>query len=85
VDISEVKTTIGRGSQAAEQAQATMAECADRIGEARRLTGVTQGSEHERVKLGRTRLKEAAAEARRVRDLLAAGARAAEEFRQALG
>jgi hypothetical protein len=85
MSIEDVKATVARGGQAAEQAQATMAEVGDRIDEARRLAVATEGSEHEKVRLGRVRLKEAGAEARRVFGLLGAGVRAADEFGRALG
>jgi hypothetical protein len=85
MNIEEVKATIGRGNQIAGQAQATMADVGDRIGDAGGLVGVTRGSEHMKVRLGRERLKEARAEAQRVFDLLGSGTRAADEFGRALG
>lgn len=85
MNIDQVKATIGRASQGAGQVRAVMAEVSDRIGEAGGLVAVTHDSQHEKVRLGQARLKEARAETRHAYDLLGSAVRAAEEFGGALG
>jgi hypothetical protein len=85
MNIDEIKKTIGHGTRVAGHAQANMAAVGDRIDEGRRLAAATRSSGHEQLELGRARLEQAAAEAKRAFDLLATAARAAEEFRRALG
>lgn len=86
MSIEDAKATIGEGNHSAEEAALPFHAVAAQAGDlAVALASATQGSSHETVRRGLSRLGEARSEAERVEGLLRSGVDAAREYMQVLG
>ncbi len=80
MDVGQVKSTIGLGTAAADEARTIMVEVADNIGRAQALAVVTRGSSHPDVLRGYGGLNRAGVEAIRVIGLLGTAVSAADAY-----
>ncbi|MEQ4303893.1 hypothetical protein ABNF97_21350 [Plantactinospora sp. B6F1] len=81
MDITQVKATISRGNQAAQDGSVLVQEVRDRTAQALTSAAATaHDSTHDEAEAGLKRLKEAIKEASRVAELLGSGADAATEY-----
>ena len=81
MDLRQVKATIDRGGQAANDGIDLIREVQDRIDQAQSLAASTvHDSTHSEVEAGLSKLREAMKEAPRVAGLLFSGAAAAREY-----
>ncbi|MGX7670213.1 hypothetical protein [Plantactinospora sp. DSM 117369] len=81
MDIAQVKATISRANEAANNGRALIQEVRDRAEQARTLADATaHDSSHKEVEVGLKKLREALKEPPRVAELLQSGAEAASEY-----
>lgn len=82
--IAEVRATVARGVESADQARETLIAVRDQIRHAQQLATVTHDSANERVRLGHSLVGQADTDALRALDLLRSAAETAGEYSRSL-